>query len=159
MEFLLVQRYILFKMLCGLFTHTIIQHCAYDNCTLDLVNYQGGSFCQIHEHEFGNKCCVKDCMGSLIPPTMACAAHQDLWNKYKLDHSAGSLAGSKRILNHCQENLPWNSRNEHGISRIQTQSLNPSVTMMMIIVVVMMIKLYHRYIQVVKINMPKQLLF
>ena len=71
------------------------------------------SFCQIHEHEFGNRCHVRDCTGTLIPSAMACAAHQALWNKYKLHHSAGSLAGSKRMLHRHQENLPWNSRNDH----------------------------------------------
>jgi hypothetical protein len=41
---------------------------------------------------------------------MACSAHLDVWNKYKLDHSSGSLAGSKRMLNHRQENLEWNPK-------------------------------------------------
>ncbi|PPQ92923.1 hypothetical protein CVT25_006599, partial [Psilocybe cyanescens] len=31
-------------------------HCAYDSCTSDLANYQGGAFCQVHEYEFGNQC-------------------------------------------------------------------------------------------------------
>ena len=43
---------------------------------------------------------------------MACASYQALLNRYKLDHLAGSLAGSKRMLNHHQEDLPWNSRND-----------------------------------------------
>lgn len=41
---------------------------------------------------------------------MACAIHQPLWNKYKLDHSSGNLAGSKRMLNRRQENLAWNPK-------------------------------------------------
>jgi CxC5 like cysteine cluster associated with KDZ transposases/CxC6 like cysteine cluster associated with KDZ transposases len=89
------------------------KHCAYDNCTLDLVNNRGGSFCQIHENEFGNKCRVRDCTESVVDKTMACAAHQRLWNKYKLDHSSGSLAGSKRMLNRRQEKLAWNPKNEN----------------------------------------------
>jgi hypothetical protein len=52
-------------------------------------------------------------MGTVIAETMACAAHQALWKKYKLDHSAGSLAGSKRMLNRHQENLPWNPKGDH----------------------------------------------
>ena len=44
---------------------------------------------------------------------MACAAHQRLWNKYKLEHSSGSLAGSKRMLNHHQEKIAWNPKNEN----------------------------------------------
>src|SRR5882757_4727272 len=89
------------------------KHCAYDNCTSDLVNYRGGSFCQVHEQEFGNRCRVRDCTDILIPSTMACANHQGLWNKYKLDHLAGGLAGSKRMLNRRQENLPWSSKSDH----------------------------------------------
>jgi hypothetical protein len=88
------------------------KHCAYDNCTSDLINYRGGSFCQVHEHEFGDKCRVRDCTGTIIPSTMACANHQGLWNKYKVDHSTASLAGSRRMLNRHQENLPWHSRND-----------------------------------------------
>ncbi|KDR70296.1 hypothetical protein GALMADRAFT_45018, partial [Galerina marginata CBS 339.88] len=72
--------------------------CAADGCTSDLANYRGGAFCQVHEHEFGNRCRVRDCMGTSVAPTMACENHQNVWNKYKLDHSAGSLAGSKRML-------------------------------------------------------------
>ena len=89
------------------------KHCAYDNCTLDLANNRGGSFCQIHENEFGNKCHVRDCTESVVSKTMACAAHQMLWTKYKLDHSSGSLAGSKRMLNRRQEKLEWNLKNEN----------------------------------------------
>lgn len=41
---------------------------------------------------------------------MACQDHQHLWLKYKNDHSSGSLAGSKRMLNRNQENLEWNPK-------------------------------------------------
>ena len=44
---------------------------------------------------------------------MACEAHQSVWNKYKLDHSAEGLSGSKRMLNRQQENLEWNPKHEH----------------------------------------------
>ena len=86
------------------------KHCAYDNCTSDLTNYRGGSLCQIHENEFGNRCRVRDCTGTVVAATMACETHQALWKKYKLDHSSGSLAGSKRMLNRHQESLPWSGR-------------------------------------------------
>ena len=42
------------------------KHCAHDNCTSDLTNYRGGSLCQIHENEFGNRCCVRDCTGTVV---------------------------------------------------------------------------------------------
>ena len=67
----------------------------------------------MHEHEFGNKCRVKSCTGTSVPDTMACTDHQGVWKKYKLDHSAGSLAGSKRMLNRQQENLEWNPKDKY----------------------------------------------
>ncbi|PPQ87722.1 hypothetical protein CVT25_011958, partial [Psilocybe cyanescens] len=88
------------------------KYCAYDSCTSDLANYRGGAFCQMHEHEFGNRCHVRDCTDTSIPSTMACEAHQSVWNKYKLDHSAEGLSGSKRMLNRQQENLEWNPKHE-----------------------------------------------
>lgn len=89
------------------------KHCAYDNCTSDLANYKHGSFCQVHENEFGNRCHVRDCTDNVIASTAACAAHQDLWKKYKFDHSSAGLAGSKRRLNRHQENLAWTSTGDH----------------------------------------------
>jgi hypothetical protein len=68
--------------------------------------------CRVHEHEFGNRCRVRDCTETSVRPTKACAAHQSAWNKYQLDHSAASLAGSKRMLNRQQENLEWNPKPE-----------------------------------------------
>jgi len=114
------------KVLDGIVVGT--KHCAYDNCTSDLVNYRGGSFCQVHEHEFGNRCRVRDCTSIIIPSTMACANHQGLWNKYKLDHSAGSLAGSKRMLNRRQENLPWNSNIDREHQPHDQPALDPAKT-------------------------------
>ena len=32
------------------------QHCAYDNCTSDLANACGGSFCAFHENQWGARC-------------------------------------------------------------------------------------------------------
>ena len=43
---------------------------------------------------------------------MAYIDHQGFWKKYKLDHLAGSLAESKRILNHQQENLEQNPKDK-----------------------------------------------
>jgi len=31
-------------------------HCAFKNCESDLLNARGGSFCAIHEREYGSKC-------------------------------------------------------------------------------------------------------
>jgi hypothetical protein len=66
----------------------------------------------VHEHLFGNDCRVRGCKGTSVEDTMACTDHQGLWKKYKLDHSAGSLAGSKKMLNCQQENLEWNPKDK-----------------------------------------------
>ena len=34
------------------------QNCAYENCTSDLANYCGGSFCALHENQWGTRCCT-----------------------------------------------------------------------------------------------------
>jgi hypothetical protein len=59
---------------------------------------------------FANKCRVRDCKGIITSSSLACEDHQDIWNKYKLDHSSESLAGSKRMLNRKHESLPWSSK-------------------------------------------------
>ena len=37
------------------------QHCAYGDCTSDLANAHGGSFCAFHENQWGARCCVHNC--------------------------------------------------------------------------------------------------
>jgi CxC6 like cysteine cluster associated with KDZ transposases len=37
------------------------QHCAYKNCTSDLANAHGGSFCAYHEQQWGTKCYMHNC--------------------------------------------------------------------------------------------------
>ena len=46
-------------------------HCAFDNCTKPLTNAcgTGESFCQTHEREFCNRCCVKDSQNNKIEGT------------------------------------------------------------------------------------------
>ena len=59
-----------------------LTHCAFDNCTADLDNYQGGAFCPKHEIEFGAKCHVHDCQNNKFDSTQACTEHQAQWKKH-----------------------------------------------------------------------------
>jgi hypothetical protein len=90
-------------------------HCAYDNCTADLANARGGSFCPHHEMEYGVKCRIRDCTNRKVAGTQACEEHQIQWKKYVESHSRQNLAGVKRILRGGNENLPWQPRQERTI--------------------------------------------
>ena len=83
------------------------QHCAYENCTSDLANYHGGSFCALHENQWGAGCCMCNCNNQKIEGTQACTEHQQEWNKYVQNHSCQSFQGSKRMLQRPGERLPW----------------------------------------------------
>ncbi|KAF8979686.1 hypothetical protein BDQ17DRAFT_1394497 [Cyathus striatus] len=74
------------------------QHCAYDNCSNTLVNHRGGVFCDVHNQEFGARCCVHDCQNQKIDNTQACNEHQEMWCKYNLEHSSDYLNGARRML-------------------------------------------------------------
>ena len=66
-----------------------------DGCVKDFVNARGGAFCEQHEAEYGDRCCVRNCRQKKIDNTYACQRHQQEWRKYKLNHSQSSLAGMK----------------------------------------------------------------
>jgi len=51
------------------------QHCAYENCTSDLANYRGGSFCALHENQWGARCHMCNCINQKVEGTQACAEH------------------------------------------------------------------------------------
>jgi hypothetical protein len=52
------------------------KHCAYENCADDLLNYQGGVFCAIHERTHGSKCHIHGCENAKTQETQACQQHQ-----------------------------------------------------------------------------------
>ena len=85
-------------------------HCAFDNCHKPLSNAhgKGESFCQIHERQFQNCCCVKDCQNNKVAPTQACQEHRNDWHRHKQSRSKSSLAGVRRMLNQPNEDLAWN---------------------------------------------------
>ncbi|KIJ92135.1 hypothetical protein K443DRAFT_114035 [Laccaria amethystina LaAM-08-1] len=82
-------------------------HCAYENCENELLNARGGSFCALHEQEYGNKCRIIGCNQNRVPLTMACQQHQHEWQKHIQNRSPGALAGVHRMLQRPGENLPW----------------------------------------------------
>ncbi|KAF8232872.1 hypothetical protein L208DRAFT_1039100, partial [Tricholoma matsutake] len=57
------------------------QHCAYGDCTDELVNARGGVFCALHEQEQGAKCHVGECSNSKVHGTQACVQHQADWTR------------------------------------------------------------------------------
>ena len=83
------------------------QHCAYDNCTSDLANARGGSFCAFHENQCGARCRVRGCNNQKVLGTQACQQHAGDWNKHVKNHSRHSYHGARRQLQRPGENLPW----------------------------------------------------
>ena len=83
------------------------QHCAYGNCTSDLANARGGSFCAFHENQWGARCHMHNCNNQKVTGTMACQQHAGEWDKHVKNHSRHSYHGARRQLQRPGENLPW----------------------------------------------------
>jgi len=81
--------------------------CCY-NCTAELLNARGEAFCATHVTQFGNKCCVVDCGNIKVQNTQACPQHQQDWSQHQQARTKSTLAGVHRMINHPNENLPWN---------------------------------------------------
>ncbi|KAF8879446.1 hypothetical protein BD779DRAFT_1446858, partial [Infundibulicybe gibba] len=90
-------------------------HCAYDDCTSDLNNSRGGSFCSYHENLYGVYCHVRGCQNRVTNQTKACEQHQKEWSKYTQHHSRQHLAGVRRMLQRPGTSMPW----ETGTKNIQ----------------------------------------
>ena len=82
-------------------------HCAFHNCESELLNARGGSFCAIHEREYGSKCRVVGCNNNKVHPTQACHQHKSEWDKHIHNRSPGALAGVRRMLRRPGENVEW----------------------------------------------------
>jgi hypothetical protein len=83
------------------------QHCAYNNCTSDLSNARGGSFCAYHENQWGARCRMHNCDNQKVLGTQACQQHADEWNKHVKNHSHHSYHGARRRFQRPGENPPW----------------------------------------------------
>ena len=82
-------------------------HCAYDNCTSDLINAREGVFCSFHETQYGVQCHIYDCITSKVNPTEACEQHQTEWKKDVQSHSSENLSGVRQILKRAGDKMPW----------------------------------------------------
>ena len=90
------------------------KHCAYENCSDDLINYDeaGAVFCAVHEQIHGAKCHVYNCDNIKVRGTQACEEHQQQWKKYVAHHKRQSVPGFRRITQRPTEGLPCVSTNE-----------------------------------------------
>jgi len=93
-------------------------HCAYEDCTSDLINARGGVFCPFHEIQYGAQCRVCDCPNIKVNQTEACEQHQPEWRKYIQSRSHETLSGVRRMLRISGETMPWQS-NIHRNRNIQ----------------------------------------
>ena len=57
-------------------------HCAYDNCTADLVNIKTSVFCIEHELLYGAICHMKNCDNPKATGIKTCIQHRNRWNSY-----------------------------------------------------------------------------
>ena len=78
-----------------------------ENCTDELANSRGGTFCAFHHNEYGAKCRVHGCTNHKIGKTEACQEHQGLWSRYTENHKRQRLPGFRRALHRPSENFPW----------------------------------------------------
>jgi hypothetical protein len=92
------------------------KHCAIEDCTADLVNYQTGVYCHEHETLYGNMCHMVDCTSPKFDGTLTCVQHQREWNSYKVWFGCSNLLGVQRLLRRSEEEgLPWVPVSEHTV--------------------------------------------
>ena len=73
------------------------KHCAYENCSEDLVNYHTEVFCPLHQQTYGAKCRIRNCDNLKVKETQACQQHQQEWKKYVTKHKRQSTSGFRKI--------------------------------------------------------------
>ena len=84
------------------------KHCAIEDCTGDLVNYQTGVYCQEHQNLYGNMCHMVDCTEDKLEGTLTCVQHQRQWNSHKARFGRSNFLGVQRLLRRSEEEgLPW----------------------------------------------------
>ena len=69
------------------------KHCAYANCTNDLINYTTGVFCADHEAIRGNLCRVQTCNSPKVDGIQTCHRHRNLWRSHVVRFGRSSLLG------------------------------------------------------------------
>ena len=84
------------------------KHCAFDNCTANLINYQNGVYCAEHFRNYGHLCHVVDCRNAKTSNSLACIQHQALWRSHVTRYGRSNLLGVQRLLRRSEhERLPW----------------------------------------------------
>jgi uncharacterized Zn finger protein (UPF0148 family) len=100
-------------------------HCAYGNCTSDLINARGGAFCPFHETQYGARCRVHNCQNIKVNPTEACEQHQPEWRKHVQTHTRETHSGVRRILR-SGETLPWHHNIQGNVQQPHDQEVDPN---------------------------------
>jgi hypothetical protein len=84
------------------------KHCAYANCTNDLISYKDGVFCRDHERICGKLCRVQTCQNPKTDRTQTCIQHSNIWCSHVVRFGHSSLLGIRRLLQRSEEErLPW----------------------------------------------------
>ena len=89
-------------------------HCAFNNCESELLNARGGSFCAIHEREYGSRCHMVGCHNDKVYPTQVCQEHKSEWDQHIHNCSPGALAGVRQMLRQPGENVDWLPNLQHN---------------------------------------------
>jgi hypothetical protein len=92
------------------------KHCAFEDCTADLANYQTGVYCQLHEDLYGNICHMIGCSNPKVDNTRTCSQHQSQWNSHIVRFGRSNLLGVQRLIRRSEhEQLPWVPISEHTV--------------------------------------------
>jgi hypothetical protein len=84
------------------------KHCAFENCTADLANYQTGVYCHHHENLYGNMCHMIYCTNPKLTGTLTCLQHQAQWNAFVVQFGQTNLLEVQRLLRRSEiKGLPW----------------------------------------------------
>ena len=90
------------------------KHCAIEDCTSDLVNYQTGVYCQQHEELYGEMCHMINCENPKLENTLTCVQHQTQWNSHVTRFGRSNLLGVQRLLRRSEtEGLSWVKASDH----------------------------------------------
>src|SRR6266704_2316591 len=81
-------------------------YCAYPKCQQGLLNAQGGSFCAVHEIEYGDKCQIVGCTRMRESDTQACSTHAAQWKTNVNQKSKSTLSGLQHIIRTGAQE-PW----------------------------------------------------
>ena len=92
------------------------KHCAIQDCTADLANYQTGVYCQEHVILYGKICHMIGCTNPKLDNTLTCAQHQTQWNSHRVRFGRSNLLGVQRLLRRNEEEgLPWVQTTDRSI--------------------------------------------